>query len=147
MIYLLTRGRGIRMTTSDFIDELKTVRSLLEWKLVPDTNWTPERRAQPRLQIRATSDDFFSDFLFDPVGALCYVRTGLAYELDFSRVARWLNLPENDAWLIKAAANDLTWQQVGECRRPQPQIQFLRSQLAAAVALEIEAALRTSSPD
>ena len=125
------------MIASEFIIELMEVRTLFDWKLVPDASITPERRARARLHIRATSKDVVGGVQFDPIGAVCYVRTGLAFgDVSWMEAARALDLVEADAWQIMAASNDLTWRQVGELRGPHPQLRALRSELAAAVGLE-----------
>jgi hypothetical protein len=126
------------MTATEFIQELTEIRASFDWKLVTDTSWTPERRARPRLQIRATRKDTRGK-LFDPISALCYTRTGIAYSPDSWRdAARTLGFSDADAWQIVAASNDLTWRPTGpnKPRGPDPQIESLRTQLETAVGLK-----------
>jgi len=133
------------MTAAEFVKELGKSRTLFEWILVPDSNWTPERRIRPRFHIRATSKDLTDGVLFEPIGALCYAQTGLAYPVEaWSQAAAILGLLDTDAWQIMAASNDLTWRQIGDLRGPHPQIRALRNQLAAVVGLEL--APYTESP-
>jgi len=133
------------MTAAEFVKELGKSRTLFEWILVPDSNWTPERRIRPRFHIRATSKDLTDGVLFEPIGALCYAQTGLAYPVEaWSQAAAILGLLDTDAWQIMAASNDLTWRQIGDLRGPHPQIRALRNQLAAVVGLELAA--YTESP-
>jgi len=128
------------MTAAEFVKELGKSRTLFEWILVPDSNWTPERRIRPRFHIRATSKDLTDGVLFEPIGALCYAQTGLAYPVEaWSQAAAILGLLDTDAWQIMAASNDLTWRQIGDLRGPHPQIRALRNQLAAVVGLELAA--------
>jgi hypothetical protein len=134
------------MTAAEFVTELAKSRTLFEWNLIPDLNWTPERRIRPRYHIRAMSKDLKPGFLFDPIGALCYARTGLAHTVDsWPRASAALGLSESDAWQIVAASNDLTWRQIGALRGPHPQIRALRTRLAAVVELELAAIADQSS--
>jgi hypothetical protein len=126
------------MTATEFIEGLTKIRASFDWKLVRDTSWTPDRRTQPRFQIRATGRDPRAKY-FEPIGALCYTRTGITYSPDSWRdAARTLNFSDADAWQIVAASNDLTWHPVGpdKLRGPDPQIESLRTQLESALGLE-----------
>src|SRR5262245_17455456 len=125
------------MKAQEFINELSKVHSLFDWKAVPDNEWTPDRRTKPRLHIRATSKDLVGGVVFEPIGALCYIQTGQAFGAEYwADAARAINLSDEDAWMIMAAVNDLTWRFVGEHRAPHHKIRTIRGELIAALGLE-----------
>jgi hypothetical protein len=126
------------MTADEFILELAKVRTLFNWKAIPSRSQGPERRSKERLLIRGTSKDLVDGVVFDPIGALCYVRTGQAYHtVVWLEAARALRLREMDAWQLNAAANDVVYTQVGpDQRRLHPHLAALRSELTAAVGLQ-----------
>src|SRR5689334_3452387 len=117
------------MVAKEFLAELETVRDLFLWKLVPDTYRTPERRFKPRLHIRGTSKRGPQGFLFDPIGALCYVRTGQLYSpIAWLDAATAIDLSLIDASDLIAAANDRSWVDTGSGKRPSDYVQRLRDQ-------------------
>jgi hypothetical protein len=102
-----------KMTPEEFIDQLRSNRELFQWKLLPYKDWTPERRAQPRLHIRAMNPEIAG--LMDPIGALCYATTGALHgPQDWVEAAEALHLSAADAWNIMAASTDLTGRQAGQ---------------------------------
>jgi hypothetical protein len=125
------------MNAEEFVKELLKIRTSFDWKATPDVKWAAERRAKPRLHIRATSRDLVGGVLFDPIGALCYVLAGQAFGAEsWAEAARAIQLDEEHAWLIMAASNDLTWRLTGDQRRLYQEIVAIRSDIAAAVGLE-----------
>ena len=127
------------MDAEEFVKQLLEIRTLFDWKATPDVKWAAERRAKPRLHIRATSRDLVGGVLFDPIGALCYVRTRQAFGAEsWVEAARAIHLDDDEAWLIMAASNDLTWRLIGDQRRPYQRIVSIRSDIAAAVGLEVQ---------
>jgi hypothetical protein len=131
------------MNANELVHELKKVGNLFDWTLVPHPNKVDaeERRARPRLRLRGRSKNGPQEFLFEPIGAVCYVRTGIAYDEDhWLESAYTLELPAQDAKDLVAAANDLAWRQIDEKREPHAQSQMLRRSMMAALGLEIEVA-------
>jgi hypothetical protein len=129
----------LSMDAEEFVKELLKIRTLFDWKATPDVKWAAERRGKPRLHIRATSRDLVGGVLFDPIGALCYVLTGQAFGAEsWAEAARAIQLDEEQAWLIMAASNDLTWRLIGDQRRPYQKIVAIRSDIVAAVGLEAQ---------
>jgi hypothetical protein len=126
------------MTADEFIHELTKVRTLFNWKGIPGRSQGPERRTKDRLLIRGTSKDLVDGVVFDPIGALCYVRTAQAYHtVAWLEAASAIQLHEVDAWQLNAAANDVLYTQVGPNQRClHPQLAALRSELIAAVGLQ-----------
>ena len=127
------------MITKEFLAELETVRDLFQWKLVPDANWERELRSQPRLRIRANCEYGPEVVLaFDPIGAVCYIRTGRAYADDaWLEAATVIELFLIDAGDLIAAANDQTWIESGGRRNPRPDMERIRNRLAASVGLQV----------
>jgi hypothetical protein len=123
------------------VDELKKVGPLFEWRLVshshsPDSS---ERRIKPRRRLRGVCKKGPEDMVFEPIGAVCYIRTGIAYgEDNWLASALTLELSPQDAKDIVAAANDLAWRQVDNHREPDPYRQMLRQTMAAAMGLEFQ---------
>lgn len=128
------------MIASEFLAELQRVRPTFEWALAPDTTKAAhERRSRPRLCIRATYKDPLRQFVFDPIGAVCYINTGKVHGADsWIEAAKAIELSLIDAGDLTAAANDRTWVTVAGPRKPIPYLQQLRGQLAASVGLEIQ---------
>jgi len=130
------------MNARELVDELKKVRHLFEWRLV-DHTFSPadavERRIKPRRRLRGVCKDGPEGVVFEPIGAVCYIRTGIAYgEDNWLESALTLELSPQDAKDIVAAANDLAWRQVEDHREPDPYRQMLRQTMAAAMGLEFQ---------
>jgi len=130
------------MNARELVDELKKVGHLFEWSLVSHT-YTPdsavERRFKPRIRLRGICKNGAHGMVFEPIGAVCYIRTGIAYgEDNWLESALTLELPPQDAKDIVAAANDLAWRQVENHREPDPYRQMLRQTMAAAMGLELQ---------
>jgi hypothetical protein len=129
------------MNTGELIAELEKVRDLFEWRLEPhQSRLEPiDRRARPRLRFRGVCKDGPEGTLFEPIGAVCYARTGISYSDDYwLEAALTLHITPEDARDLIAAANDLTWRPVETGREPDPYRQMLRQAMAAAVGLQTE---------
>jgi len=128
------------MNTRELVDELKKVGHLFEWKIVSHTyssDASLERRTKPRNRMRGVCKSGPEGLVFEPIGAVCYIRTGIAYgEDNWLESALTLDLSPQDAKDIIAAANDLAWRQVEDHREPDPYRQMLRQTMAAAMGLE-----------
>ena len=127
------------MNARELVEELKNVGNLFEWRLVPHTHKTElaERRAHPRRRLRGVCKNGPEGMVFEPIGAVCYIRTGIAYgEDNWLESALTLELSPQDARDLVAAANDLAWRQVADRREPDPYRQMLRQTMAAAMGLE-----------
>jgi hypothetical protein len=121
------------MSVESFLTELGKAREEFDWILEPDASAGSERRAWTRFQIRAVPQDR-DDQLLDPVGALCYMRTGeLIRPEEWKRAAESLGLSSEDARRIVDAANDRTWEESNGRRRPNTDLQDLRVALIRAV--------------
>jgi hypothetical protein len=127
------------MIASEFLAELQKVREQFKWTLTADTSRHPERRSRPRLCIRATYTNPAGEVEFDPIGAVCYANTRKVHRVDdWIEAATALDLSLIDAGNLTAAANDRTWTNDAGPRKPIPQLQQLRSQIAASVGLEFQ---------
>jgi hypothetical protein len=123
--------------TKEFILELRKVRDMFEWSLTPDTGRFADRRKTPRLHIRGICKDSPDNGPFDPIGAVCFVKTKMPFTEDYwVESALSIGLPVPDARNIIAATNDLAWRTVGEVRQPDPYRQALRTQLIETVGLQ-----------
>jgi hypothetical protein len=131
------------MNARELVDELKKVCHLFEWKLVshlPIAD-SPERRVHPRRRLRGICKDGPKGMIFEPIGAVCYIRTGIAYgEDNWLESALTLELSPQDAKDLVAAANDLAWRQVEDHREPDPYRQMLRQTMAATMGLAVQIA-------
>src|SRR5688572_22082383 len=126
------------MITKEFLAELETVRHFFEWKLVPDSSWKPELRSQPRGRIRGYCRHGPKDFVFEPIGAVCFIRTGRCYTDEaWLTAANVIELSLMDAADLIAAANDRTWIEVSGSRSREPYMRRLRERLAASVGLQV----------
>jgi hypothetical protein len=129
------------MNARELVDELKKVGHLFEWRLVSHT-FSPdsvERRVKPRRRLRGICKSGPEGTVFEPIGAVCYIRTGIVYgEDNWLESALTLELSPQDAKDIIAAANDLAWRQVEDHREPDPYRQMLRQTMAAAMGLEFQ---------
>ena len=124
------------MLTKEFIAELKKARDLFEWTLVLGSGPWVERRATPRLRIRAKLKNDPDKSVLEPIGAVCFARTGVLFNEDYwveSAIA--IGLPVQDARDVISAANDITWRTAGDHREPDPYKQALRSWLVEATGL------------
>ena len=128
------------MNARELVDELKKVVHLFEWRIVSHTfspDSSAERRIKPRHRIRGVCKSGAEGMVFEPIGAVCYIRTGIAYGEDNGLAsALTLELSPQDAKDILAAANDLAWRQVEDHREPDPYRQMLRQAMATAMGLE-----------
>jgi hypothetical protein len=122
------------MVASEFLVELEKIRGQFDWTLVEEGASTPERRSKPRLSIRATSKTGPTDVLFDPIGALCYIRTGRIYPLpSWIAAANAIGLSLIDAADLVAAADCRVWRQVHGHSQPDPYLPTLRQRMASAL--------------
>ena len=127
------------MFTKELIAELEKARDRFEWILVQDRGLMAERRATPRLRVRAKLKDNPEDVLLDPIGAVCFVRTGLMFSEDYwVEAAISIGLPMEDARDLVAASNDMTWRTVDDHREPDPYKQALRQCLMDATRVQME---------
>ena len=131
------------MNARELVDELKKVGHLFEWRLVSHT-YTPdpapvERRIKPRRRLRGVCKGGPEGMVFEPIGAVCYIRTGIVYgEDNWLESALTLELSPQDAKDLIAAANDLAWRQVEDHREPDPYRQMLRQTMATAMGLDVQ---------
>jgi hypothetical protein len=127
------------MIASEFLFELEKVHSTFRWALTPDPAREPERRSGRRLRIRGTCKHASGELVFEPIGALCYARTGKIFGVDaWIESANELKLSLIDAGDLTAAANDRTWASVADSREPVSYVHQLRIQLVASVGLGIK---------
>ena len=105
------------MVAREFLEELKSVCGNFDWKF--------EGRNR---RIRATLKSRLNGLVFDPIGALCYSKTGLNLETeDWFRAATEIDLSHIDAGDLTAAANNV-------CGHPdQYYMQYLRRQIISIV--------------
>jgi hypothetical protein len=130
------------MVDWEFLAELEKVRDSFHWKLVVSDQF-PERRLQPRFQVRAVVNAGSKNVSLDPIGALCYAWRGqILSPVAWVDAANAVGLSLIDAADLTAAANDRTWRQVDGQREPDPCIPTLRRRLAAAVGLDVNAGFR-----
>ena len=125
------------MIATEFLAELETVRDSFNWKLMADRSARPERRYPQRFRIRGTLKDSTDGFVFEPIAAVCYIRTGRIFADDhWLESATAIDLSLMDAGDLIAAANDLTWVEMGGRREPNAYKQLLRGKLTTALVLE-----------
>jgi len=123
--------------TKEFIKELEKARDLFEWTLVPGTGPMAERRATSRLRVRAKLKNNAEMVQFDPIGAVCFARTGMSFSEDYwVEAAISIGMSVQDAKDLTAAGNDMTWRTVEDRREPDPYKQALRKMLVDATGLE-----------
>ena len=126
------------MVTKEFITELGKARDLFEWSLSPGTGRMGERRANPRLRVRGKIKSDPDRVLYEPIGAVCFARTGMAFGEDYwVEAAVSIGLSVEDARDLIAAANDMTWRTVEDHREPDPYKQALRKWLLEATGLQV----------
>ena len=124
------------MVTKEFITELEKASNLFEWSLSQGDSRFAERRAVPRLRIRAKLKNNQDQVVFDPIGAVCFAQTGLVFSEDYwVEAAISIGLSIQDARDVFSAANDMTWRTVGERREPDPYKQVLRKWVVEATGL------------
>jgi hypothetical protein len=125
------------MIAAELISELEKVRGYFEWKLMPDGDLRLDRPGRTRMRLRGICKDGSNGLIFEPIGAVCYIRTGRTYINDsWIEAADILGLALMDAGDLTAAANDVTWQRENGVREPDRYVQSLRKRLFAAVGLE-----------
>jgi hypothetical protein len=122
-----------------FLRSLEDGHSDFEWTLIPDSGADPESRARARYRLRGVCrKGRAAGRTFEPVGAVCYLRTGEIHDEDsWSRAARTLGLPSLCVVELIAAANDHTWTGPGGDREPVEHLQALRNRLVQAVGLRV----------
>jgi len=109
------------MVTKEFISELEKARDLFEWTLITGDSPVIERRRSQRLRVRGRLKNGTDKALFDPIGAVCFARTGILFsEQYWVEAALSIALSIEDARDIVAAANDMTWRTIGNSRQPDP---------------------------
>ena len=120
-----------------FLEELEQNRSLFDWKLIPDSGKPSEKRGASRYQLRGICRRGpAAGAVFEPIGALCYAKTGAVYTEDtWSGAARALGLPSLCVAELIAAANDHTWAGPPGRRQPVAHLRGLRLRLIRAVRL------------
>jgi hypothetical protein len=121
------------MVTKTLITELKKARDLFDWTLVTGDMPPVERRRSQRLRVRGRLKKQPDQGLIDPIGAVCFSRTGIFFsEQYWVEAALSIGLSMEDARDIIAAANDMTWRTVGSTREPDPNKIALRESLINA---------------
>ena len=125
------------MIAVELISELENVRRHFQWRFVPNGHASLDRRRWNRHRLRGICRESLGEMLFEPIGAVCYIKTGRTYINDsWIEAANILGLSLMDAADLTAAANDVTWQRESGAREPDRYIQSLRKRLIAAVGLE-----------
>jgi len=124
------------MTTEEFLAGLKTISNQFDWTLQHDTGLHSERRAHPRLHLKASLRGS-PDAVFDPIAAVCYARTGKAFEArSWPDAARALGLTTPDGARLLAASHDRTWEDAEDgARKPVGHMLALRKQLLDATGV------------
>lgn len=129
------------MVTKELMTELEKARDLFHWTLVPGTGPMVERRLTPRLRVRARLKNDPDKTVFDPIGVVCFSRTGLMFSDDYwIEAAISIALSIDDARDVMSAANDMTWRTVNDHREPDPYKDALRTCLMDVTRLRQEAA-------
>lgn len=124
------------MTLDEFLSELLGVRDRFGWCLVPDIGPGSERRAHPRLHVRAVSRSKGEERVFDPIGALCYTRTGTIYgPHDWPDAGEVLGMAPRDAAVLVAASSDRTWTGPEGQRERVPMLAGVRDRMIGVVGL------------
>lgn len=131
------------MVTKELIAELEKARDLFEWSLLPGEGPMVERRKTPRLHVRGRLKKNSDPVRFDPIGAVCFFRTGIAFsEHYWIEAALTIGLSIDDARDIIAATNDMTWRTVNSVRRPDPYKMAIRGALLDVTRAETAALSR-----
>jgi hypothetical protein len=132
------------MITKELIAELEKARDLFEWSLLTGDLPVVERRKNPRLRVRGKLKKDPEKVLLDPIGAVCFSRTGIMFsEHYWVEAALTIGLSIEDARDIMAAANDMTWRNVGSGRQPDPYKQALRERILVVTRPLAEAGVRS----
>jgi hypothetical protein len=134
------------MAIDEFIAELTKIRSLFDWKLDHELAYSggSTRRLKPRMCIRASRKDDPSRTMIEPIGAVCASRTGNSFSPSrWMEAASDIGLPLEDASRISAAVNDRTWKGKEGDRKPDPDLEALRQEIARAVGLRVTSHLPT----
>jgi hypothetical protein len=85
------------MIARELLEELKTIRRNFDWYYDGTT-----RKIRARLKLQG------NNMRFDPIGAVCYSKTGVTFgESDWWRSAELLELSHIDAGDLTAAANNV----------------------------------------
>jgi hypothetical protein len=120
----------------EFIAELRTIQDRFVWKFESDFNRPGERRSRTRLRIRAVLDETADAPLFDPIGAVCFAKTGLLFDAEsWIEAANAIELSLIDAADITATTNDRTWKADAVGRVQDPYLVSLRECLMNIVGL------------
>lgn len=115
------------MITKELMAELEKARDLFEWTLSPGSGPVHERRQTVRLRVRGTIKNSTDKVVIDPIGAVCFAKTGLIFSEDYwIEAAISIGLSIEDARDIIAAANDMTWRNRDNRREPDPYRQAIR---------------------
>ena len=127
------------MVTKELMTELEKARDLFTWCLMPGTGPMVERRQTPRLRVRAMLKNDPDKTMFDPIGAVCFAKTGLMFSDDYwIEAAISIALSIEDARDIISAANDMTWRTMDDHREPDPYKEALRNCLMDVTRLRQE---------
>jgi len=122
----------------EFIAELRSIQHLFAWKFDPDSNWPGDRRSQARFRIRAALDQSPDGPYFDPIGAVCFAKTGHRFDADsWIEAANAIELSLIDAADITATTNDRTWKANEDGRVLDPYLVSLRQCLMNTVGLKL----------
>lgn len=124
------------MTLDDFLAALGGVHDRFGWCLVPDMGPGSERRARPRLHLRAVFRAKGEETVFDPIGALCYSRTGSVFSPhDWPDAGEVLGMAPKDAAVLVAASSDRTWSGPEGRRERVPILADVRNRMIDMVGL------------
>lgn len=124
------------MTLDEFLLALGGVHDQFGWCLVPDVHPDAERRAQPRKHLRGIARSQGQETVFDPIGAVCYARTGTVYlPHDWPDAGEALKMAPRDAAVVVAASSDRTWTGPEGQRESVPTLLDVRVRMIAAVGL------------
>jgi hypothetical protein len=130
------------MVTKELMAELEKARDLFYWTLTTGSGPVHERRMTPRLRVRGILRDNPEKMVFDPIGAVCFSKTGLIFSEDYwVEAAISIGLSMEDARDVVAAANDMTWRNRENRREPDPYKQALRRCLTDVTRPQPEAVL------
>ena len=125
------------MIATEFLAELRSIKHLFAWRLQADENWPGNRRSRTRLRLRAALIESPEGALFDPIGAVCFARTGRPFDLEsWIDAADAIELSLIDAADITAAANGRTWKAEGDGRVADSYLVSLRESLTNTVGLD-----------
>src|SRR6476469_6044749 len=119
------------------MEELRSIQHLYAWKFESDENWRGNRRSRPRLRIRASLDDSADSPVLDPIGVVCFAKTGRLFNAEsWIEAADAIELSLIDAADITASANDRTWTAEGDGRVMNRYLVSLRKRWMNSVGLE-----------